>query len=168
MQHGQVRGKHGQGKLIPRVAADYFFLNDEDKEKGVNPMLVMKEEDAGEAYARMVAHKGLGEGNEGEWIVMDAIEELKSWGHQGGEGGHVILKSDGERAICAVLDEIARRLGGKVIVERPPKGEFQSNVAAEEAGKRVREMAKVIKDMVEYRTKAKMKLESNIMQWLVR
>ena len=112
-----MKGKHDQCVMVPRVASYYFFLNDEDRGKGVNPMLVMKEEGTGEVYARMVAHKGLGEGEEGEWIVTYVIDELKSWGHQGGEGGHVILKSDGERAICAVLDEVARILGGNAILE---------------------------------------------------
>ena len=46
----------------------------------------------------MVAHKGLDE-EEGDLIVTDVLEELNSWGHQGGEKGHVILKSDGEQAI---------------------------------------------------------------------
>ena len=120
MQHGQVKEGHDQEIVVPRVSADYHFLNDEDKARGVNPMLVLKEEKDGEVYARMVAHKGLHEGEEGTWIVSDILEELKSWGHQGGEKGHVILKSDGERAIGAVLDEVARKLGGKVVMEKTP------------------------------------------------
>ena len=131
-------------------------------------MLVLKEETDGEVYARMVAHKGLHEGEEGTWVVSDILEELKSWGHQGGEKGHVILKSDGERAIGAVLGEVARKLGGKVVMEKTPKGESQSNGAVEEAGKRVREMAKVLMDMIEHKTKAKIKLDSTVMQWLIR
>ena len=78
------------------------------------------------------------------------------------------MKSDGERAIGVVIDETARRLGGKVISEKPPKGESQSNGAVEEAGKRVREVAKVLKDMIEHKVTGKVKLESNVMQWLVR
>ena len=37
--------------------------------------------------------------NEMEWLVKDMSEEMKSWGHQGGDGGHIILRSDGERSI---------------------------------------------------------------------
>ena len=51
--------------MVPRVYADYFFLNEEDNDKYTNPMLVMKDESSGELYARMVAHKGLNEGEEG-------------------------------------------------------------------------------------------------------
>ena len=46
--------------------------------------------------ARAVEKKGIGEENEMEWLVKDMSEEMKSWGHQGGDGGHIILKSDGE------------------------------------------------------------------------
>ena len=38
----------------------------------------------------------------------------------------------------------------------------------EEAGKRVRDQAKVLKDQVEYRTGGKVKADSDIMQWLIR
>ena len=85
-----------------------------------------------------------------------------------GEKGHAMLKSDGERSIVAVIDETARRLGGKVISEKPPKGESQSNGAVEEAGKRVREITKVLKDMIEQRVGRNIKLEAHIMQWMVR
>ena len=60
-------------------------------------MLVLNEEKDGEVYARMVAHKGLHEGEEGNWILPAILEELRSWGHQGGEKGHAILKVDGNR-----------------------------------------------------------------------
>ena len=31
-----------------------------------------------------------------EWLVKDISGELKAWGHLGGEGHRLILKSDGE------------------------------------------------------------------------
>ena len=84
-------------------------------------MICMKEEETGDRYARMVEHKGTSQGEDALWIVMDVIAELRSWGHQGGEGGKLIIKSDGEPAIMSVVDEIAKRLGGKVILENHPK-----------------------------------------------
>ena len=166
--HQGVKDKHDKEAMVPRVALDYFFLNEEDKVKETNPMMVMKEEASGEAYARMVEHKGLREGEDGTWIVSDILAELRSWGHRGGEGGHLILKSDGESSIVAVVDEVARRLGGKVITEKPAKGESQSNGAIEETGKTVREMAKVLKDAIEHKIKTKLKVEWAIMPWLIR
>ena len=38
--------------------------------------------------ARAVRKKEIGEVNEMEWLVKDMSEEMKSWGHQGGDGGH--------------------------------------------------------------------------------
>ena len=70
-----------------------------------------------------------------DWLVKDISEEFKSWGHHGGQTGHIILKSDGEAAIKAVRDAVARYHGGSVVPESPPKGESQSNGRVEEAGK---------------------------------
>merc|ERR1712051_164500 len=111
--------------MVPRVALDYFFLNDDDREKDANPMLVMKDEGTSEKHARMVEHKGLMEGEDGTWIVSDIVAELKSWGHRGGEAGHLIIKSDGEPSIGAVVEEVAHRLGCKVVPEKAPEGESQ-------------------------------------------
>ena len=98
---------------------DYFFLTEEDKANETNPMMIMKDESTGERYARIVEHKGLREGEDGTWIVSDMVRELRAWGHQGGEGGHIIVKSDGEPTMKAVMDAVAQRLGGRVIPERP-------------------------------------------------
>ena len=78
-----------------------------------------------------------------ERLVKDMSEEMKSWGHQGGDGGHIILKSDGERSIVALRTALAKFHGRKVVPEDPPRGESQSNGTAEEAGKTVREFVRV-------------------------
>ena len=98
---------------------------------------------------RAVGKKGLGEGNEMDWLIKDTHEELKSWGHPGGESNELILKSDGEPAIVAVREKLSRYHGGKITPEQPPKGESSSNGKVEEAGKTIRSMAKVFKDMIE-------------------
>ena len=159
-------------EAVPRVALDYFFLKvpkkdeggqsepsekskEEEEEVGMQTMIVMKDESTGEKYARIVAHKGVQEGEDGVWIVNDIVAELKSWGYQGGDSGHLIIKSDGESAIGVVVETIAHKLGGKVVIEKAPKGESQSNGAVEEAGKSVREVAKVLKDALEVKLKSK-------------
>ena len=55
-----------------------------------------------------------------------------------------------------------------MVPEKPPKGEFQSSGAVEEARKSVREMAKVLKDTIEAKTKVKLKVDWAIMPWLIR
>ena len=39
---------------------------------------VMVDEETGNTYARMVEHKGLGDGGDAEWLVMDAANEMRS------------------------------------------------------------------------------------------
>ena len=78
------------------------------------------------------------------------------------------MKSDGEPAIVAVRDAVARAHGGKVVLEKPPKGESQSNGVIEEAGKTVREFTRVLKEHLEDKLQLKMKPESVIGTWMVR
>ena len=134
-QHRKKEEEDKRGQ-VPRISFDYFFMSHHDESAHENPMLVMVDERTGDKYARAVGQKGLGGGAEGmKWLINDLHEELKAWGHHGGEGGHVIFKSDNEPAIVEVREALARHHGGKVVVDRPPKFESQSNGTVEEAGK---------------------------------
>jgi hypothetical protein len=143
-------------------------MTDEDAAASTHPMVVMLDEETGERYARMVSHKGVGDASESDWIAKDMSDELKSWGHTGREGGHIILKSDSEAAITALCDSLAAYHGGKVVPERPPVGQSQSNGAVEEAGKTVREFTRVLKLQLEDRTLEKITSSSTVTPWMVR
>ena len=92
-----------------------------------------------------------------KWLIDDMQRELKSWGHPGGETSHLIFKTDGESSIKVVRDKLARQIGGKVVVESPTQGESQSNGLVEEAGKTVRDVARLFKDVIETKTRIKVK-----------
>ena len=62
------------------------------------PILVVVNESTGEKFARLVGKKGLGQEGEMDWVVKDLVEELKTWGHAGGQGGKLIMKCDNEAA----------------------------------------------------------------------
>ena len=109
-----------------------------------NPMMVMVDEATGNKYMRVVDHKGLQGDGDNSWLVKDMHQELKSWGHPGGPGNALILQSDGEPAIVAAREALAPCHGGCVSPEQPPVGEHQSNGAAEEAGRTVRDQARVL------------------------
>ena len=81
----------------------------------------------------MVEQKGLGGNGEVEWLLLDAAEELRSWGHP--EGVSLILKCDNEPAIQQVRDAMGRYMGGTITPEGPPAGESQANGRVGEAGK---------------------------------
>ena len=117
---------------------DYFFMSKEDEKANKNPLSVMVDEETNQKYARAVGQKGLGQAGEMDWLVKDMSAELKAWGHGGGSGGSIILKSGNGRAIVAVRDAVTKFHGGRVIPEGPAKGESQSNGRAEEAGKTIR------------------------------
>ena len=73
--------------------------------------------------------------------VIDLVCEDVAWlGHT-----RLILKSDGEPAIVAVREALARCHGGLSTREQPPRGEHQANGAAEEAGRTIRDHARVLK-----------------------
>ena len=61
----------------------------------------------------------------------------------------MILKTDGEPAIIALLDALAKFHGGRIVPELPPRGHHQSNGLVEEAGKTTREFCKVLKLQLE-------------------
>ena len=119
-------------------------------------------------YARGVSQKGIGEDGEMKWLIDDMQRELKSWGHPGGESSHLIFKSDGESSIKVVRDKLARQMGGKVVVESPAQGESQSNGLVEEAGKTVREFARLFKDVIESKPRMKIKSKDPILMWAIR
>ena len=102
-------------------------------------MMVMVDESTGNKYMRSVDHKGLGPDGDSSWLVKDMHQELKSWGHPGGGRNEIILKSDGEPAIVAVREALARCHGGQVTPEQPPKGEHQANGLAEVTGRHIRD-----------------------------
>ena len=118
-------------------------------------MIVMVDESTGEKYARSVSQEGLGEDGELEWLVEDMQKELRNWGHTGGEQGHLIFKSDGESSIKAVRDRLAKKIGGRVVLEQPAQGESQSNGTVEEAGKTIREFVRLLKDVLESNLQSK-------------
>ena len=102
-----------------------------------NPMMVMVDESTGNKYMRTVTHKGLGPDGDNSWLVKDMHQELKSWGHPGGGRNQIILKSDGEPAIVAMREALARCHGGDVTPEQPPPGEHQGNGLAEVSGRHI-------------------------------
>ena len=57
-----------------------------------------------------------------DWLVKDLHEELKSWGHMGGTGGSIVIKTDGESSIVALREALAQYHGGIATPETPPRG----------------------------------------------
>ena len=131
-------------------------------------MMVMADESTGNKYMRVVDHKGFEGYGDNSWLVKDMHQELKSWGHPGGARNALILKSDGEPAIVAVREALARCHGGLITPEQPPRGEHQANGAAEEAGRTIRDHARVLKLDLQAKLKREIDIDEPIMPWLIR
>ena len=127
MPHAKKKDGKDDMEEVPKVSMDYFFLSEADKKANKNPMLVMIDEKTKDRYARAVGQKGIGDDGNMDWLIKDLSAELKTWGHAGGPGGHIIIKSDGERAIVAVRDSLSKFHGGIMVPEAPAKGESPSN-----------------------------------------
>ena len=153
---------------VPRIVLDYFFMSDSDQKAHQNPILVMIDESTGDRYARAVGQKGLGREREMDWLIKDMSDELKSWGHSGGAGGRLIMKSDNEKAIVVVRDALAKYHGGRNTPESPAPNESQSNGLVEEAGKTIREIARVLKEQLEDKAEMSIKPDDAIVLWMIR
>ena len=79
-----------------------------------------------------------------------------------------MLKCDGENALKAFRNALAKYHGGIIIPEAPANGESQSNGAAEAAGKLVREFVRVLKLQMEDKAGVKIEGHENIVQWMLR
>ena len=128
------------------------------------PMLVVVDELNGNKFARMVVHKGMESGGN-DWLVVEAAEEIRSWGFTEGVG--IILESDKENAILEVRETLIRYLGGLVTPKNPAEGESQPNGTVESAGKVVRDVMKVYKCQLEANVGPTGE-NSIIMQWMAR
>lgn len=93
------------------------------------------------------------------------VEELEDWGYRGED---LILRSDPEGAIEVVKKKVAELRTGRTMPEESPVGESSANGRAEEAGKKIMDQARVLKDQVEYKCGGKMDVGCDVMQWLVR
>ena len=80
----------------------------------------------------------------------------------------MVVKSDGENAIVAVREALARYHGGRIVPEVPAKNESQSNGVVEDAGKTIREFAIMLKDQLEERAKTTLNCDDVISLWMIR
>ena len=80
----------------------------------------------------------------------------------------ITLKSDGEPAIVAVREALARCHGGRVTPEQPPKGEHQANGLAEVTGRHVRDQVRVMKLHLEKRLGRQVLEDEPVMAWMIR
>ena len=162
----QEEGLDGAGTDTPRPGAGASGTRTPHASE--RPMMVMVDESTGNKYMRAVDHKGLGPEGDNSWLVKDMHQELKAWGHPGGGRNEIILKSDGEPAIVAVREALARCHGGQVTPEQPPKGEHQANGLAEVTGRHIRDQVRVMKLQLQRKLGRQVLEDEPVMAWMIR
>ena len=160
--------KDGNIDKVPRISMDYMFMSKDDEDAGRNPVFVMADEATGNKFSRLVAQKGVGQHGQMDWLILESCMELKSWGHAGGEGGHIVLKSDGEYPIVALREAISHHHGGQVVPEVSAKGESPSNGVIEQSVQIVQEFARVIKLSIESNVDITIGPDLEVYSWLIR
>ena len=70
--------------------------------------------------------------------------------------------------MMALKEAAGKYHGGRVVLEKPAKGESQSNGRIEEAGKTVREFTRVLKEQLEDRCHMKLSSDSPVILWMIR
>ena len=99
-----------------------------------------------------------------DWIADRVKKDLYRMGHY----GRLIIRSDGEPAIVALLEEVARRRAGAVtVLEKSPKGDSQSNGLAERSVRGLEEMLRVHKLDLEEKLKERIQMDHVAVEWLV-
>ena len=88
--HKKKTEEEEEENKVTRISMDYFFMSQAEEKASENPLMVMIDEQTGNRYMRAVGKKGLGEGNEMDWLIKDMLEQLKSSGHPGGENNELI------------------------------------------------------------------------------
>lgn len=117
----------------PRVAMGYSFMSKANEKTSTNPLMVMADEESGSRYARAVGEKGLGNGQELGWLIVDMCTQLRAWGHAVGAGGELIVKSEGDIALLAAKGAVAKHAARQ--------GRESRKGMIEEAGETTREYA---------------------------
>ena len=86
------------------------------------------------------------------------------------ELGHVrlIIQSDGEPAIAAAREALARCQGGRVTPEPPPPGGHQPSGLADVTGRHVRNRTRVLKLQLQSRTEREVMEDEPVMPWPLR
>ena len=139
------------------AALDYCFLwKDTDDETATVLVIVLKPH--GAIGSCQVVKKGVE-----QFAVECVLAFLDLWGVT-----EVLLKSDGEAAIQALVAEVKRRRSHPTLVEVPPKYSHQSNGLVENAVRRVESLVRTYVDVVEASLKVKVGAKSLVLPWVVR
>ena len=144
---------------LPEVHLDYCFMGTKTEE--AQPILVARDRDSRMTLSFLVREKGAAD----PYVVRRVIAFLKEIGY---EGRTVIVKSDQESPICAVVEKlIVARTQGSTIPENSPVGSSGSKCIAERAIKEVEMRVRCMKSALDERVDGDVSAISPVLPWMI-
>ena len=143
-----------EDRKLREFSFDYCFPGDE---KGFRlTVLVGKERVTGMAMASVVPTKG----TSGQFAVMKILEFVKECG---GAEAEIVLKTDQEPAIEALMEDVIKTRGKEItLLERSPVGSSGSNGLVERGVQSVEGVIRTLKSALEERIGARIRAEEKI------
>ena len=138
LAHPHVSQHNSKEGEVPTVGADYHYMGKEGEE-GTVPMLALKDAPSKVIFDMVATAKGVN-----EYMVKRVVQCLDLLGHK-----RIILKSDQEPALVALLDEVKPRWGGDIIPERSIVQDSQGNGMIESGIRTVSGQIKTMKSSLE-------------------
>ena len=153
--------RRGEVAEIPEVSVDFFFLGDPGQECAWT-LLAARERDTGMTLATAVPAKGAD-----DFAAKRAVAFLREIGC---EQGDVIVKSDQEPAIQALVTAIgkvrAAAGGRRMIVEASPVGQSASNGVIERGIREIEQQIRTMRSALEARWGVKIDSRHPIFAWM--
>ena len=159
MGHRKIPQEAKEEEQIPTISLDYgFFGQPGDVAHNSLPVLVLRDRQSKAVWSHPVPSKGVSHPYPAKAIMND----LDFTGYK-----RIILKSDQEPSITALVSAVKHRWHGEVIPESPPKGESKSNGEVERTVQPVHGLSRTIKDCVEQQAGSALSSKSHVLAWLV-
>ena len=140
---------------VPTIGADYHYMGTEGEE-GTIPMLVIKDGYTKMIFDLVVTNKGAN-----EYMVKRVKQILELLGYK-----KIILKSDQEASLVALLDKVAEDWAGEVIPERSAVQDSQGNGMIESGVRTSSAQIRTMRSALEERY-GEMGTDHIFMAWLV-
>ena len=112
------RKQNKDQETIPTISVDFGFFGSEENPNKDNPVLVIKDRKSRAIWAHMLPSKGIDQ----PYGVKSLVRALTTTGYK-----RVIIKSDQEPAIKALVAKAIEEWHGEAVPEMSPKGESKSN-----------------------------------------
>ena len=146
----------------PEMSFDFFFLGDEDGSKSMTVLMAI------ERATRMKMCTPVPSKSTGEFVARRILAFMKETGCKYGD---MVVKSDQEKAIVAILEKVGKLRsaegGGRMIFENSPVADSQGNGLVERAIQSSEGMVRVLRSQLEERWGVKISSTHPVLTWMV-